>query len=234
MAQAGIHALAGVAVRKVVPRREWLILGVILGNIFPDLDNYAVAIATIAKLNTHGLHRTFTHSLFAIVATIAMFLVVGRVLRRPRWINLGIGFGLGIGMHIALDLLLWFNGVELLWPWGGWVNLWEGVEPPVWFATLLEPLELFFLALYFGWLGKAARNYGTNLDFLVALRGWTIAMVVLLIVFTPLAFIMDQGFVLSFGVVYLVSITAAFVITIRMRQTVETLPTERSLRHTTA
>lgn len=221
MAQAGIHALVGVGVRKIVPGREWLVLGIILGSIFPDLDNYAVAVATVAKLNTNGLHRTFTHSLFSILAAMVIFFIVAQVLRQPRWTNLGIGVGVGIGMHIVLDLLIWFNGLELLWPWGGWVNLWAGVKPPVWFATLLEPFELLFFALYFGWLGKTARNYGANFDFLGTLRWWTIAMVVLLIVFTPLAFIMNRVFLISFGVIYLISLTAAFVITIRMRQTLE-------------
>ena len=221
MAQAGIHALIGVAVRKVVPKREWLILGLILGNVFPDLDNYAVAVATVAKLNTEGLHRTFTHSLFTILVAMAVFFVVAQLRQQPRWTNLGVGFGLGIGMHIALDLLIWFNGVELLWPLGGWVNLWEGVKPPAWFATLLDPIELLFFVLYFGWLAKLANDHHTNADFLDTLRLWTIAMVVMLIVFTPLAYIMSRGFMTIFGVAYLISITAAFVITIRMRQTVE-------------
>ena len=32
MAQAGIHALVGAAVRKISPNREWLMLGIILGS----------------------------------------------------------------------------------------------------------------------------------------------------------------------------------------------------------
>ncbi|RME97419.1 MAG: metal-dependent hydrolase [Chloroflexi bacterium] len=233
MAQAGLHALSGVAVGKVVSRREWFFLGLILGTVFPDLDNYVVAAATIAKLDTHGLHRTFTHSLFTILAVMVIFFLISRMLQQPRWANLGLGLGAGIGMHIALDLLIWFNSVELLWPLGGWVNLWEDIQPPAWFATLLQPLELLFLALYFGWLGKTARNYGTNLDFLGTLRVWTILMVVFLLVFTPLAFIMGQRFLIIFGVVYLISITAAVVITVRMRQTVEAWPPEQSVQPAT-
>ena len=68
--------MVGVAATKVIPKREWLILGIVLGNIFPDLDNYAVAIATVAKLNTNGLHRTFTHSLFTILLAMVLFFVV--------------------------------------------------------------------------------------------------------------------------------------------------------------
>jgi membrane-bound metal-dependent hydrolase YbcI (DUF457 family) len=221
MAQAGIHALVGAVAGKVLPKREWLILGIILGSLFPDLDNYAVAAATLARLDTHGLHRTFTHSIFTILAAITVFTAIAQVRRQPRWITLGIGFGVGIGLHIALDLLVWFNGVEVLWPLGGWVNLWEGIEPPQWLAKLLDPAELLFFALFFIWLARTAREQRTNTDFLGKLRLWTIAMLLLLVVFTPLAYLMSKGFLTIFGLAYLVSLTAAFLITIRMRQTVE-------------
>ena len=221
MAQAGIHGLVGAAVRKITPKLEWLVLGIILGSLFPDLDNYAVAVATLARLDTHGIHRTFTHSIFASLAVIIVFFVIAQVRKERRWANLGLGLGIGIGLHIALDLLIWFNGVELLWPFGGWVNLWEGVSPPEWFAKFMDPAEFLFFALFFAWLAKTARANQTNVDFLGSLRLWTIAMVVLLVVFTPLAYMMSKGFLTIFGAAYLVSITAAFLITIRMRQTVE-------------
>ena len=223
MAQAGLHALVGAAVRKVAPSREWLVLGIILGSLFPDMDNFVVAIATVAKLNTQGLHRTFTHSLLAILASFAVFFVVAKLSKQPLWINLGIGFAIGIAMHMALDLLIWFNGIEFLWPLGGWVNLWEGIKPAVWFSKLLDPAEFLFFASFFAWLAKTAQDRQTNTDFLRSLRVWMIAMVVLLVVFTPLNFAMSKGFTTIFGVFYLISITAAFVITIRMRQTVELL-----------
>lgn len=221
MAQAGIHGLVGAAVRKFTPKLEWLVLGIILGSLFPDLDNYAVAVATLAKLDPHGIHRSFTHSIFTILAVVIVFFVIAQVRKERRWANLGLGLGIGIGLHIALDLLIWFNGVELLWPFGGWVNLWEGVSPPEWFAKFMDPAEFLFFALFFAWLAKAARANQTNVDFLGSLRLWTIAMVVLLVVFTPLAYMMSKGFLTIFGVAYLVSSTAAFLITIRMRQTVE-------------
>ena len=221
MAQAGIHGLVGAAVRKITPKLEWLVLGIILGSLFPDLDNYAVAVATLAKLDPHGIHRSFTHSIFTILAVVIVFFVIAQVRKERRWANLGLGLGIGLGLHIALDLLIWFNGVELLWPFGGWVNLWEGVSPPEWFAKFMDPAEFLFFALFFAWLAKAARANQTNLDFLGSLHRWTIAMVVLLVVFTPLAYMMSKGFLTIFGVAYLVSSTAAFLITIRMRQTVE-------------
>lgn len=196
-------------------------MGIVLGSLFPDLDNYAVAAATLAGLDTHGLHRSFTHSLFTMLAAIAVFFVIAQARQQPRWTTLGLGFATGIGLHIALDLLIWFNGVTLLWPLDTWVNLWEGIKPPEWLAKLLDPAELLFFALFFIWLARAARERRTNIDFLGKLRLWTIAMLVLLAIFTPLAYLMSKGFLTIFGLAYLVSLTAAFLITIRMRQTVE-------------
>ena len=111
MPQAGFHAIVGAASRKWMPKREWLLLGVVLGNMFPDLDNVAVAVATVAKVSTAGLHRTFTHSLFTIAALVILFYLVAAVTKKPKWNNLGLGLGAGILMHILLDLLAWFNGV---------------------------------------------------------------------------------------------------------------------------
>jgi membrane-bound metal-dependent hydrolase YbcI (DUF457 family) len=221
MAQAGIHGLVGALARKITPKLEWLELGIILGSLFPDLDSYAVAVATVGKLDARGLHRTFTHSLLAILIAIIAFFVVAQVRKQPRWANLGLGFGIGIGLHIALDLLLWFNGVALLWPLGGWVNLWEGVKPPEWFAKLMDPAEFLFFALFFVWLAQTARAYKTNADFLGKLRGWTIVMFIFLVVFTPLVYLMSKGFLTILGLFYIISLTAAFMISIRMRQTIE-------------
>lgn len=221
MAQAGIHGLLGVTFRKVLPKTEWLMLGIILGSIFPDLDNFGVAIATLAGWSTEGIHRTFTHSLFTVLVTILVFVLISKLSKQKNWTGFGYGLGIGIALHIVLDLLLWFNGVELLWPIGGWVNLWENANPPVWFTKFLDPAEFLFLALFFIWLDRIARRQKTDNHFLKALRVWIIAMVVLLIVFTPLAYLMSKGYQTIFGAFYLVSIAAALIITIRMRRTLE-------------
>jgi hypothetical protein len=54
MAQAGIHGLAGMAVHKWIPNRAWFMLGIVLGNIWPDADNLVVAVATVARLPAEG------------------------------------------------------------------------------------------------------------------------------------------------------------------------------------
>jgi membrane-bound metal-dependent hydrolase YbcI (DUF457 family) len=198
-----------------------LMMGIVLGNLLPDADNLAVAIATVAGLPSEGLHRTFTHSLFTVAAIIAVFYVVAWATKRPRWGNLGLGLGIGVLMHILVDLLVWFNGVEILWPIPSWVNLWSGVTPPEWWSKLMMPVEFLFFALFLGLLEVKARREGTDGDYLRALRVWAIVQGVLFVVFTVLVYTMASGFMVPFGALYLLSLGLVFGVTIRMRDTVE-------------
>jgi membrane-bound metal-dependent hydrolase YbcI (DUF457 family) len=230
MAQAGIHALAGAVLRRWTPRqteratratRAWLVLGVLLGNLIPDTDNLAVAVATVTKLPTEGLHRTFTHSLFTVIAVAVVFYLVGKALSQPRWGNLGLGLGGGILMHILLDLLIWFNGVEILWPIPSWVNLWSGVVPPPWFDRLMLSVEFLFFALYFLWLGATAHQQGTDGEFARTLRVWIWVQGAFFLVFTVLIYTLPKGYLIPYGAAYLFSLGLAIGVTIRMRKTVE-------------
>jgi membrane-bound metal-dependent hydrolase YbcI (DUF457 family) len=221
MAQAGIHGLVGLAVRKWLPRREWLMLGIVLGNLLPDADNLAVAVATLAGWPTEGLHRTFTHSLFTVVGIVVLGYVVAWLSKRPRWGNLGLGLSLGVLMHILLDLVVWFNGVEILWPLPSWINLWEGVTPPVWWSKLMMPIEFLFFVLLFLALNRMANRQGTDGNYLRTLRVWTGIQGALFVVFTVLVYTMAKGFMTPFGAVYLLSLGLAYGVVIRMRATIE-------------
>jgi len=221
MAQAGIHGLIGMAVRKWAPKESWLVLGILLGNLFPDTDNFAVAIATVAKIPTEGLHRTFTHSLLTIVAILAIFSITANLTKRRRWLTLGIGLGIGVLMHIMLDILIWFNGVDILWPIPSWINLWSGYSPPLWFDKLMLSLEYLFLALYFLLLYSLARKHKTDQDYQKSLGVWTIIQAALFIIFTILVYTMSKGFTTINGAVYLLSLCLAIAVTIRARETIE-------------
>jgi membrane-bound metal-dependent hydrolase YbcI (DUF457 family) len=221
MAQAGLHAIVGTAVRKWTPAREWLILGIVLGNLLPDADNLAVAVATVTGGSTAGLHRTFTHSLFTIAAIIILFQIIAALTKRPRWGNLGLGLGIGVFMHILLDILIWFDGVEILWPLPSWINLWAGVTPPAWFELLMMPVEMLFFALYFGMLLVLAQRQGTDLERVKGVKVWTAVQLILFLIFLPLAYIMESGYMTIYGAAYLLSLIVAAVITIQMRQTLE-------------
>jgi membrane-bound metal-dependent hydrolase YbcI (DUF457 family) len=221
MAQAGIHGLVSVAVRKWAPERTWLVLGLVLGSILPDADNLAVAAATVTKASTNGLHRTFTHSLFTMIAVVVVFYLVSLATRQPRWNNLGMGLGLGILLHVVLDLLIWFDGVAILWPLSSWVNLWSSVSIPDWWTRLMMPVELLFFALFFLNLYALARKQGTDQKFLGTLRIWIGLQGGLFLVFLALAYTLSTGFLTIFGAVYLLSLALAVGVSIRMRSTIE-------------
>lgn len=223
MAQAGIHSMVGMAVRKLTPGRKWLMLGIVLGNLFPDADNLAVAAATLMGRSTEGLHRTFTHSLFFVAAIILVFYGVAWASKRAEWGNLGLGLGIGVLMHILLDLLVWFNGVEILWPLPSWVNLWAGVTPPEWWTKLMMPVENLSFALFFILLASTARKRNTDIGYLSRLRAWTWVQGILFVVFMVMVYSMGSGFLTIFGAIYLLSLGLAFGVTIRMRATVEAI-----------
>ncbi len=220
MPQAGIHGLVGMLTKKVSAKREWLLLGTILGSFVPDMDNVGVAVATLAGWPTAGIHRSLTHSVFFIAAVIAVFYLIANLKKDAKWGTLGLGLGLGILLHVLLDLVIWFNGAYIFWPIPVWVNLWENVHPPEWLHTFLGPAEFLAFALYLWALGKWAAKFGTDQDFETKRKRWMWLEIILFAIFLPLAYIMTKGFLTIFGALYLFSLFVAFFVTIRMRKTI--------------
>lgn len=226
MPQAGLHAIVGIASRRWMPKKEWLLIGVVLGNMFPDLDNLAVAYAVLAKLpDPEGYHRTFTHSVFTIIAMVILFYVITAATRNEKWKNFGIGFGAGILMHMLLDLVIWFNGVPLFWPLGGELNFWSGFVKPAWLQVLLDTGEFLMFGLYFLLLGSLAGRHGTDAPRRSTPRMWAYVELALFVLFTALFFIIGSDGVQYqvFGGLYLLSLILAMVLTVQMRKTVESL-----------
>lgn len=214
--------MVGMATRKWTGAREWLLLGAVLGSVTPDLDNLAVAVATLTGGATEGLHRTFTHSVFFIAAVVAVFYAIGALKKDARWTNLGYGLGLGILLHILVDLVLWFNNVHIFWPLNGEVGLWK--EYPAGLEWLREfneqAAEFLFFGVYLWALGSWARKFGTDGDFAGKLRFWTWFEFVLFAIFFILL-LTGKIFATISGGLYLVSILMVFFVTIRMRKTLE-------------
>lgn len=221
MAQAGLHSLISMPLRKFSLAREGLMLGVVVGSMLPDADNLAVAVATVTKASSQGLHRTFSHSLFTVIAVIAVFYLVSLVTKRASWNNLGLGLGLGILLHSLVDIFLWFDGVAILWPIPVFLNLWNKIPPPDWWTTLMQPVELLFFALFFWSLYTLARKQASDLGYLGKLRLWIAVETALFVIFLILAYVLSSGFLTIFGVVYLLSLGLAIGIAIRMRATIE-------------
>ena len=226
MPQNGVHAIIGTVTRKWMPQKEWLLLGVVLGNMFPDLDNLVVAYATLAKLpDPEGFHRTFTHSIFTIALILVLFYIIAAVTQNEKWKNFGNGFGVGILMHILVDLVLWFNGVALLWPIQYELNFWSWFVTPAWLKIFLDTGEFLAFGLYFLLLNSLSQKQNTDGDRRRSLNMWAIVQFTLFILFTLMFFVMGaKGLQYTiFGALYLISMIIAMSVTIRMRRTVETI-----------
>ena len=220
MAQAGIHALVGAALKNVSRSKNGLLIGIILGNLAPDLDNIAVAIATITGGSTEGLHRTFTHSFITAAAVVLIFYLFRWMLKKPEIGNVGLGLGIGIVMHILLDLLIWFDGVQVMWPLPSWINLWENVTPPVWWTKLMMPVEFLFMAAFLMLLIRWGKQADTDREYLPVARIIVYALLGLFVVFTVLVYAMGSGFMVPFGALYLIALGLMIGVTIRMRRTI--------------
>jgi len=228
MPQNGIHAIVGIASRKWMPKKEWLLLGVVLGNMFPDLDNLVTAYATLALGQPSDqaaeiYHRTFTHSVFTIVAMVILFYIIAAVTKNEKWKNFGVGFGVGILMHILVDLVLWFNGVQLFWPFGGELNFWTGVTVPAWLKIILDTGEFLAFGLYFMLLVSLSQRHTTDAARQNSTRTWAYIEFALFVLFTVLFFaIGTKGLHYQiFGALYLISLIVGMTITARMKDTVE-------------
>jgi len=222
MAQIGIHGLLALPFKKVITKRKGLLFGILLGSILPDADNFAVAVATLTGGSTEGLHRTYTHSLITALGVILLFFILSKLFKKDDWSNLGLGLGIGIGLHIFVDLLVWFNGVQLLWPYETWLNFWGNVTPPEVFMKLMNPLEFLFIALFFMALNAQMRKQNTDMEFIPKLRIWTFIQTALFGIFLILTFTTDSGLITTiYGALYLLSVILLLVISFRLRKTIE-------------
>ena len=229
MPQNGIHAIVGTAVaRNWMPKKEWLLLGVVLGNMFPDLYNVLVAVATLQKQPIEQAmeiyHRTFTHSVFTILAVLILFYLIAAITKNQKWNNFGQGFGAGILMHILVDLVLWFNGVALFWPLGGELNFWSWFEVPPALKIFLDTGEFLAFGLYSMLLVSLAGRQATNREYVNKTRTFAYIQFVLFVLFTLLFFTVQMKLLATvFGALYLISMFYAIGITIRMKDTIETV-----------
>jgi hypothetical protein len=128
-------------------------------------------------------------------------------------------------MHILVDLVLWFNGVELLWPIPFELNFWSWFTTPAWLKILLDTGEFLAFGLYFLLLGSLAMRHNTDADRQRSSKTWAYIEFGLFVLFTAVFFIMGpKGLQYQvFGGLYLLSLIIAMVVTIRMKQTVETI-----------
>jgi membrane-bound metal-dependent hydrolase YbcI (DUF457 family) len=187
MPQNGFHGLVGLAaVQWGIPRAvrraeradihsmvEPLAAGIALGAMLPDIDLYPTAILVLLGHQelTYTVHRTFTHSLLAILTVGGLGLVLRQRSAAGTWACWGLA--LGMVTHVFLDAFFWFAPLDLFWPLSHLpreapllpvIDLWAWARPlpaalgqPDLLPNLLSALELAAFALYFLALRRLAQ-----------------------------------------------------------------------------
>ena len=234
MAQTGLHALVGLgtAFSGLVPRerqkRRAFVFGLVLGNFIPDTDFFVVC--PVYLINTAfgtSLHRSVTHSLLSIGLVLLVSLLL--MVRKKQWGYLGLGLGIGMLMHSSLDLLMWFYGVDFLWPLGyfgvhGKVSLWPPV--PEWIDNLVNNTgDYVAFALYFMALRALARRFGTNRELLPRLSYWISVLWWLAVPYALFSFFTtrDNHDIAHYALYFLVFLPLCLYYTFKMRPTIDAL-----------
>ena len=94
--------------RKKISHYTWFFL--LLGGILPDAD-----FLLDWTLGTE-LHRTFTHSVFFVVAAGLTVYIIFKLFPNPESSSSAVAIGAGILTHLILDMIPGGFGVPLLWP----------------------------------------------------------------------------------------------------------------------
>jgi len=208
MSQAGLHGLAGAYIA-----REWV--KALLGPMY--LFNAAEAVK---------MHRSFTHSLLTTAVVVGILWLVASAKRRDYLKGFALGLGGGILSHLVMDVLMWFSGIQWLWPLGYLgvpqeLNIWTWVHPPRVVSNLLGAADYLFFGLYYLFLAGAARRLGTDQEFLGRLRAFTTLQWVFLAIYTVLAFFLGGLFdIAHYAAFILFFFPLCLYVTVKMRQTI--------------
>ena len=115
MPQAGLHAIVGYQVRRIITYKKRFLPAVIFGAILPDLDVVAVVIGSLfypISQSEKLFHRSFSHSFFTIILIYLLFAILAEWKNNPTLKSIGKGLVLGMLTHIILDTFFWFPKIN--------------------------------------------------------------------------------------------------------------------------
>ena len=230
MAQAGIHALIGLQLKRLIPHEKGLYPSIIIGSLLPDLDIILVAIFSIfssIEKSTEIFHRTFSHSFFSLIIIYLLFMIVGETKKNTQLKTIGKGIAIGILLHIILDTFLWFHGIHFFWPLPiTEFNLWKSMHIPVIMRDFILSTEFLFFRIYAWFLINqylsSPVDHGWFIKFLTK---WMKIESILFTIFLIFAYFEIPSFTFLFGLAYIPSLIMAIISTILMWHSIE--PTQK-------
>lgn len=240
MAQSGLHGLIGGYLAKAWVRGEdtsagqerskGLKFGFVLGAIIPDADLFLLGPMFLFNSELAlKMHRSFTHSLVTTAAVVALVWLLASGAKRDYLQGFALGLGGGMVGHIVADIVLWFGGVQILWPLGYLgvpqsLNLWTWLDVPRVVSNLLGAADYLAFGLYYLFLAAAARRTGVGVDFLGRLKFFTALQWVFLALYTVLAFFLGGLFdIAHYAAFILFFFPVCLYVTVKMRPTIHAL-----------
>jgi len=222
MAQAGIHALVGFQVARVIPPKKFLGCWIIIGALLPDLDLIIVALASILQPieeATQLYHRSFSHNFFIIIFLYLICALVSEIINHSRFKVMGKGLSLGMLTHLILDTLFWFTPIYLLWPLPlKPFNFWSFMSIPEYGKHIIMIIEFLFFYIYAAFLIQMhlTKPHIHTISFPLLIR-WKKIEIILFLLFVALLFFNVPGFKVLFSVAYIPSLIFAIFATWQSR-----------------
>lgn len=219
-----------------VEKAKGLKYGFVLGALIPDVDFFLLGpMFVIPALNNYALsmHRSWTHSLITMVVVVGLIWLFAGGQRRDYVRGFALGLGGGILTHLVADVILWFGGIQVLWPLGyvgihQELNIWANLyQPPRVVSNILGALDYPAFGLYYLWLAAVARKAGTNAAFLGRLKFFTVLQWIFTVIYLALAVYMrDMGMLFDiahYAAFILVFFPICLYVTAKMKETIYAL-----------
>lgn len=236
MAQSGFHGIIGTALGRMVRKdsvdpgtavlAKSLAFGLLVGNIAPDLDLIPLAITFLWNpALAMRMHRTATHS----IVVIGLVTLAGRFFSTTKGAkSFFTGLGLGALTHTLVDVLVWFSGVDILWPLGSFgipsrINLWKNVTIGRLPGNLLGAADFLAFGLFYTYLLRLGRRYETNVTFLPVLKRLAAFQFIAFGVYSTLAFFISRALfeIAQYALFVVVCIPMTWYVVAKTRPTVE-------------
>ena len=229
MPQAGLHAVIGYQVRRIIPYKKRFLPAVVFGAILPDLDVVAVVIGSLfypISQSEKLFHRSFSHSFFTIILIYLLFAILAEWKNNPTLKSIGKGLVLGMLTHIILDTFFWFREIHFLWPLPiEPFNLWNFWEAPEWLHRTMLVLEFFCFRWYAWFLITKHLSTPGRLSWIIKyLQIWKNWAGILFAFFILMALWNPRNFIILFGVAYIPSIIMMIWATYMSRDALESVP----------
>ena len=226
MAQAGLHALISYQTKKIIPHEKHIMWGILFGSMLPDIDILIVAVGSVfhgITLAEELFHRTFTHSFFTLIFIYLFFAILSELKKNPSIKTIGKGISIGMLIHYLVDIILWFNAIDLLWPLPvDSFNLWYFFSPSEKLFDFLLIMEFFCFRWYAWFLIKQHFNMPNKHSWIIKhLNSWKKIQTMLFISFIFLSFFSIPYFKLLFGIAYIPSLIMALFSTYVSRDALE-------------